>query len=664
MKSVLALLLAIPLFAQAPSAPPEPATKPADQTAAASAAASPAPATEPWLTGSVDLGYQWLTDVGGSFQSYRSLIDLRQGPKLFGLDFTIQDPGKRLFDRLQANAYGWGDEPYNTAHVSAQKTGIYDFTFDYRNIAYFNALPSFANPLAPGGLDEQTFDTRRRMTSVDLELFPGRHIIPYLAFDRNTGHGNGIDTWVTDATNEYAVPSLLRDSTNNYRGGLRFEYNRFHVTLEQGGTTFKNDDQLYENQATGGDWTTPFLGQALSLNNLRQLYGIRGDSIYSRALLTASPASWIDFSGQFLYSEPRTGVHYTDLAGGNLVLLSSLLFYSGQTDLAVGTARQPHVSGNAGFEMRPLRRVRIIESWMTDRYHDASFGLFSSVFFTKPAAASQASSLANLQVVNYNQNQVDVLFDLTPKITLRGGYRRIWGDASVLAGQLSQSGNFVSGSLGRNVGIAGLSLRPFQKFSANLDYEGGMSDQVYFRTSLNDYNRARVRARYQATGSLSLQANFLVLNNQNPAQGVKYDFQSRANSLAFYWTPNGGKRITVMGEYDRSTVRSNILYLNLPFLTSAASIYRENSHTATSTVDLALPAIAGRASKLTAGGSLFISSGSRPSRLYEPLARLSVPLRPHLSWNTQWTYYGWGEQFYLFEGFRVHVFQTGLRLSR
>ena len=43
-----------------------------------------------------------------------------------------------------------------------------------------------------------------------------------------------------------------------------------------------------------------------------------------------------------------------------------------------------------------------------------------------------------------------------------------------------------------------------------------------------------------------------------------------------------------------------------------------------------------REAKLTFGGSLFVSSGSRPTRYYEPLARLSVPMGNHVSWNTEW----------------------------
>ena len=73
---------------------------------------------------------------------------------------------------------------------------------------------------------------------------------------------------------------------------------------------------------------------------------------------------------------------------------------------------------------------------------------------------------------------------------------------------------------------------------------------------------------------------------------------------------------------------------------------------------------AGAAPSLTAGGSLFISRGSRPTRYYQPLARLSLPLHKHVIWNTEWQYYGFGEQFYFFEAFRTHIFMTGLRVTR
>jgi hypothetical protein len=658
MRFLLAILIAVPVWAQDQQAvSPAPAT---DQKTA-----SPAPSTDQWLTGSVEFGYRWLTDIAGSLATYRSIINLGEGPKLFGLDFTVLDPKKRLFDRLNVRAYNWGGDPYNTAHIDARKLGIYDFSADYRNIIYFNALPSFANPFAPAGFDQQSFDVHKRMADVSLELVPGKHIVPYLAWAHNGNHGQGIGTWVTDSdpSNVYPVPSLIRDSTENYRGGVRFEYNRFHVTLEQGGTTFKDDDQAFDNIPNPGDLTTPFLGQPLVLNSFQQAYAIRGSSIYSRGLVTATPTSWLTLTGQFLYSQPKTDVHYTATATGNLAVLAML--YSGITDLATGTAKQPHTTANLGGEVRPSKKLRIIESWITDRYHDASFGLLATTLYNGAVPTSTSLEASpELQIVNYNQQEVDAIYDVTDRLTLRGGHRYVWGYATVRAGQLSQTGNFASGLLHRNVALAGASFRVFDKLRTNLDYERGLSDDVYFHTSLNDYHRVRARAQYRVNSSLSLSANFTLLNNQNPAPSVQYNFQTQNESLLVNWAPNASKRISFVGEYDHTYLNSNINYISLPFFNTAVSRYRDHAHTASSSAVLPLPGYHGLTPRLEAGGSLFISSGSRPTRFYQPLARLSMPIDKHVSWNAEWRWYGFGEPFYLYEGFRVHAFTMSLRVTR
>jgi hypothetical protein len=637
-----------------------PAPAKTEQTAAAPAP-SPAPSGEEWLTGSIDLGYRWMTGVSGSFPEYRSVVNLGEGLILNGLDFTITDPKKRLFDRVDANASGWGGDPYNSARLNARKQGVYAFTFDYRNIAFFDAVPAYANPLAPGGFDEQSFDTHRRSMSIGLELRPGKSIVPYLVFDRNSGYGNGIDEWVQGSNDEFAVPTMLRDSTNNYRGGVRFEFNHFHITVEQGGTTYKDDDLTNWSGTNDGDRTTTIFGETLDLTSLKQAYGVRGTSVYSKALVTAHPFSWIDLYGQFLYSDPKTTVNFSEAAAGNFLLISQLLFYSSQQTIGTGAANQPHTTGTAGFELRPLKRMRIFESWMTDRYHDAAYPAFSiTAGIPLPTGVSTVSPL---EVVNYNQEQVDVMYDASSKITLRGGYRHIWGDATTGESPFFDPlGGTEQGKLDRNVGLGGVSFRASQKISFNLDYEGATSDHVYFRTSLNDYQKARARMKYQVLPSLALQSNLSVLNNLNHAPQIQYDFLSRDNSLGVYWTPKSGKHITLVGEYDRSTMHSTIGYLTLPFLTSAVSDYRDNAHTVTAAVDMVAPGTV--AAKLTLGGSMLISNGSQTTRYYQPLARFSFPMGRHLSWNTEWKYYGFQQDFYLYESFRTHLIMTGLKFIR
>src|SRR5205823_6442567 len=135
-------------------------------------------------------------------------------------------------------------------------------------------------------------------------------------------------------------------------------------------------------------------------------------------------------------------------------------------------------------------RIRLMESLTTDRVEDTSFGVFVPQSFQNFLMSPATSSLPR-QVVRYKQAQTDVIFDVTSKLTLRAGHRYLRGDATVMAGNLSQVGPSVAGEINRNVGIAGLSYRPSSKLSINADFEGASSDRIYFRASLNEYSKGR-----------------------------------------------------------------------------------------------------------------------------------------------------------------------------
>ncbi len=643
----------------------------ADQTAAVastSTPASPAPSSEIWLTGSVDLGYRWVTGVGGSYDVYRSIVNLGSGPKLLGAEFTLTDPKHRLFDQIHVRAYDWGDEPYSTFHLDASKKGLYDFNADYRDFAYFNYLPSFADPLLGRGiaLDEQSLDTRRHTGTFSLDLLPGNWIIPYLDFDRDSGSGNGISTFVNDGNQQFPVPNALRDSTDLFRGGVRFELKHFHATLEEGGTTFRDDQSLYQNNGgiNYGNVLTPILGQQLYLSNLLAAYGIRGSSVYSKGLFTANPTSWLDLYGQFLFSQPSSSVNYQQADSGNLLLQNQIFFYNSQQFLLTAAAELPHTTANFGGEIRPFRRLRITESWLTDRLHNSASAASSQLLANSAVSEQMSSLLASSLMTNYSQIETDVFFDATSKLTLRGGYRYVWGQASdaVLpaAGLVSAD----MGNLRRNVGLAGATYHPNQKLTVTGELEDGVSGGAYFQTSLYDYQKIRAQARYQVTGSLSLAAGFTLLNNNNPLAGVRYSYLASEESLSFFWSPAGGKTFDFQGSYSRSAMYADAGYYSPQDLAAQTLIYRENAHTATALLDINLPKTAGLTPKISAGGSLFISSGSRPTSLYQPLAKVWLPLGKKLSWFAEWTYYGYGEAFYVYEGFRSNLVTTGLRFMR
>ncbi len=631
-------------------------------------APSPVPADQNWLTGYIDFGYRW-AGVGGSFDTYRSIVDLGSGPKMLGTDFTVRDPKHRLFDTIDVRAYDWGDDPYSTLHVDARKAKLYNFSADYRNIAYYNNLPAFADPLLSSAgaiLNEQSLDTRQKLGSFQLDLLPASRIVPYLAYDRDADTGTGVSTFVSGG-DEFPVVNLTRNSTNNYRGGVRLEFSRVHITLEQGGTTFRDDQQLNQNAgpANYGNFTSPLLGQTLVLTGLGEAYGVRGDSVYSKGLLTANVTSWLDLYGQFLYSRPNTSVNFQQFSTGNQVLLSQVLFYTGEQSIVAAEANMPHTSASFGAEIRPFRRLRVLPSWLTDRMQSNGSSVSQQNLQTSAAGVSPIDSLLNSGLsTNYNEAGIVLMFDLTPKITLRGGYRYVWGDASDVILPLSGLAGLDQGTIRRNVALAGVAWRPFQKLSLNADFEDGSSGSTYFRTSLYNYRKGRVLGRYQVSSSFSFAANANVLSNQNPMPGIHYDFLSHQESASLVYAPSGGRTWDFEGSYTRSTLRSDINYLDPQFLIAEPSLYRDNSHTVSALFDLNMPGWLHYKTKLTVGGSAFLSSGSNPGTFYQPVAKMAMTLGKHVAWISEWRYYGFGEAFYLYQNFHAQTVTTGVRLSR
>ena len=449
---------------------------------------------------------------------------------------------------------------------------------------------------------------------------------------------------------------------------MRFEYSRIHLTLEQGGSIFADDQQLSSSGTNLGNLTSLFLGQRLSLTGLDQSYAVEGDNIYSKALFTANPFHWIDMYGQVLYSRPRTRAGYLQDNTGNFFDFDQFIFYGSQQRRVASEARMPHKSASFGAEVRPLRRLRILESVMTDRFHVPARFLTDENFLRLSATTPILSSSTEVPWVepfqyNYNVQEVNVLFDAGSKLTLRGGHRYVWGDAVTRAPALSQTGAVESGETRMHVGLAGLTFRPVRRLSMGFDFETASADRSYFRTSLQDYQKLRARARYQILQSLSLSANFSLLNNLNPSVQNRNEFRSREESLSVYWTPGGGKWISLLGDYTYSTLRSNISYYIPQTLTLTPSLYRETARIATGMFNVNFPKYKQASPKLSLGGSLFSSSGSRPTQYYQPIAKVSMPVTRKVQWMFEWRWYNLGETFYMYEGFRTHLFVTGLRLA-
>lgn len=616
-----------------------------------------ASAEEPFRYSS-EFGYRLLTGEHGSFNTYRSINNLGEGPRLLQFHLAYKPPTTRYLDEFRLNGANWGD-PFSSFQLNAEKSAIYRVYFSYRNLAYFNALPSFASPqLQKLGTEAYTtnqraLDTRQRFWNLDLDLLPGRRWQPFFGAAHNSGRGQGVSPIVLDENN-YPAASRIDYGYTVFRGGVRLELERLHLALEQGGATFSDDSSLSTTTSNPGNRENPYLGQRLGLNAGRQLYSVSGSHLYSSADLTVSPLSWMDVSAEYYYSRPRSNVRFDESAQGTIFLLDSLRFVNGQQSIATGYANQPRSAGGITLEIRPTSRLRVLNAWLIERMHNAgSLALLTTIGNTPLRAINGNDRLTWQQ----NEQRSQVFFDVSRRFTIFGGQRYLWGKSEVRRASLSPGPALETGLLNRHSALGGFIFRPTTKLTINAETEVGRGDQTYFRTSLQNFEQVRLRARYQISKSWQLNSRFARMNNYNPAQGVNSDFRSQQANLTLEYNR---KRFSLVGDYTRSTILSDIRYLDPLTYSLDRSLYRDNAHSGTLLSELALPRKIG----LSLGGSLFVSAGSRPSRFYQPLMRLRIPISARAGFLAEWRNVSLSQALYGFESFGAQQFTFGLRVSR
>jgi hypothetical protein len=377
--------------------------------------------------------------------------------------------------------------------------------------------------------------------------------------------------------------------------------------------------------------------------------------------VTANPASTVDLHANWTYTMPKITTNFIENATGQFAQNVPLAFFMTEQQLFNAVSKQPHNRASFGGELRPVSRVRTIYSFYTDRLHTNSNGTGTQTLGT----LQQATRPADRLVMNYSQHQIEGLLEVTDALTLRGGYRFTWGDLLTRAPQTSGIPGLEGGKLRRSTGLGGVSYRLGQKFGANLDTEFASTDRAYYRTSLMDYQRVRTRVRYQPFTAWSFMWSGSILNNQTPNQQIlprlnDYDLLTLENAFSFVFAPGGGNRIRATGEYARQVWHSNVLYLAPQTLTPELSEYRENAHAANLMVDVS--PLKGRSPRLTVGGSMFRSAGSRPTRFYQPVVRAGFPIARHVEFSGEWRWWGMSEPFYQFENFRNHQGTISLRI--
>lgn len=653
--------------------------KPAAASTAQAMPTPPVPSATPSdvFTGWIDVGYRWIPTTNGNFNTYRGIVNLGQGPKLFGADIAFRPEKNRLFDRMEIQASSWGGEPNNSARIDIHKAGVYDFNANYRRLDYFNDLITLANPLiALGSIHSQTArDTERRLFDAQLDLFPKSRFSPFIAFSRDSGDGPGLQNFVFTAPNpsdEFGSRALFDDSQNMVRGGVHLNTERLRMTLEGGGVNFQDTESVfYQGAANPGNVRAPIFGVNQFLTQSSQVTHSTGSSFFSQASVLWRLFESLDVSGQFTFSQPSVNTSFAESATGQFLRVDQLLAFTGQTGSSRSAALRPHPAGNLAFDWRIGSRVRIVQSWYTDRFHVDASSLFLQTLTGVSDPFTPGSTRANVSFSNpdfqmlatqYNRYQGEAIVELFPRLTLRAGYRAEWADAALSPSNLNLAGTDpAEGTQRHKAVLSGLEFKPLKTLSLSAEGEAKVgTSEDFFRVGLPELNKFKLRARYKPRPWMNLSLTHSWLEGSNDTPGVNSEFHVRQTSANLMLAPGGGKRVNFSLDYMNSATDSNILALVNPALFQTGnSNYFMNSHSAGAWCDVHLL----RGARLDFGGSMLLSSGTRPTNFYQPRVLLSAPITARTLWTAEWRYYGFREELYPAENFNSQQFSLGMRLK-
>jgi hypothetical protein len=432
---------------------------------------------------SIEAGYR-VSDETGNDRMFDSLVNLHQGPRVFEQTLSLHaEKGEgTLFDDLSVNSTGWGGDPNNYLRMRVNKNGWYDFRTSFRHDQNFFDFDLMANPLNPTGsnpnvpqeISPHSFETRRRMSDLDLLLLPQSKVSFRLGYSRNNMTGSswtsiheGTDAllyqpWNT-TLNAYRIGADLKllprtvisydQSLQYYKGDTSQQLNATPYSLANGQSI---DLGLPFNTAASQPCATPLLSGNLVNPSCNGYFG------YSRfqATRTSTPTEQlsfhssyfrkVDLAGSFGYTGANVSVpNYSELFNG----LISRSAVRSSLEAAGAFVHPVTATGDAHMVLHVTDRFRIIDTFRynnfrlpgTRDYLTAS--LFGGTLLTIPNAYSpttcpppwtaatcpqhSSSSAADLilgQTATFlkqdsKSEAIEAHYDVTRKITGYLGYR-------------------------------------------------------------------------------------------------------------------------------------------------------------------------------------------------------------------------------------------------
>jgi hypothetical protein len=191
-----------------------------------------------------------VANPSGNLGMWDSYVNLYGGPRLLeeSIDLHSATHTGYLFDDLTFSNFGYGGDPNNVTRLQIQKGTLYNFQGSFRRDKNFFDYDLLANPLNPPNsnpnipvnFSPHLFETTRRMSDFNLNLFDQAPVRLRFGYGHYINDGQAFST-----VHEGTEPLLLqptRNTSDNFQFGISFRVlPRTSLNYDQFFTHYKND---------------------------------------------------------------------------------------------------------------------------------------------------------------------------------------------------------------------------------------------------------------------------------------------------------------------------------------------------------------------------------------------------------------------------------------
>ena len=607
-----------------------------------------------------ELGYRF-AEVAGNRGEYRSDVNYGNGIRLLSSSLIVHSKNgrNRYFDELVLTTQGLGNDPYESATLRIRKNRVYEYDMTWRQNDYYNPGLVVAN-------GTHFRNTTYRWQDHDFTLFPERKYKLLLGYGRSTEAGPGLSSQQFFDGRGDVVPFFanIKREFNTYRLGGEFDFHKIRLHVIRRWEFYKEDTPYFLNTPTGGDnpldpttltqfsKSEPYHGQTpgwlVNLFTERHRFALNGRFTYAGG------------ERNFILNETAVGIDRFSSNQNRQVIVS-------------GNARRPVTTGDASISLFATAKLTLV--------NNSSFAntrIDGNNFFQQFNNATQSGSVLNFQFLGIRlfTNSTDARYQFNRKFSAYAGYRyadrlirsiedsAAPGDA--LDGVTAQQTNHL------HAGVLGLNWNPLQPLRIHVEGEIGRNDNPFTIVSERNYHAVSARVQYRRK-NLQLSGQYRQNYNNNSITLSSYSSRARNYTGSASWAARPW--LSFDATYARlhlDTLGGIAFFAGAPRpqqITDQQSLYISNIHSGTLGVRFELTKKAdlfvgynitrdvgdGRASVIPANialpspiSSLLYSVQTFPLSYQSPLTRISYKVHEKLRFNVGYQYYGYKEDFGLF----------------